>query len=58
LKAFPINDPNPIPFDKNLNITENGVDIVKNGVLVVDYERQKNPESFFHKQGRMRNYGN
>lgn len=58
LKAFTINDPNPIPFDKNLNITENGVDIVKNGFLMVDYERQKNPESFFYNQGRMRNYGN
>ncbi len=58
LQAFDIPDPNPIAFDRNLNIEENGQIIIKNGVLVVDYQRQKNPESFLHTKGRTRNYGN
>lgn len=57
LNAFDIADPNPIEFDQTINITHKGVEVVKNGVLVVDY-KSKNPESFISKKGRLRNYGN
>lgn len=58
LKAFEIDDPHPIPFDKNLTIIENGVTVIKDGKLLVDYRRDENPESFIGKKGRERNYGN
>jgi hypothetical protein len=58
LKAFNITDEHPIAFDKMLTISSGGVEVVKNGKLVVDLERNKNPESFFFTKGRFRNYGN
>ncbi|MEZ4849767.1 MAG: hypothetical protein R3B93_14365 [Bacteroidia bacterium] len=58
IDAFQIDDPHPIAFDKKLTIYEEGRAVVKNGVLVVDYQREMNPESFLKKKGRMRNYGN
>jgi len=42
LKAFNITDPHPIPFDKNLTILQEGKELVKNGVLMVDYKRAEN----------------
>ncbi|MFD1552494.1 hypothetical protein [Putridiphycobacter roseus] len=58
LKAFNITDPHPIPFDKKVNIVYKEVEVVKNGQLIIDYEKKENPESFLNKKGRLRNYGN
>lgn len=58
LKAFNIKDPNPIEFDKNITIEKKGVLIIENGKLLLDYKPAKNPESFYRKKGRLRNYGN
>lgn len=58
LTAFNIPDPHPIPFDKRLSIEKNGQLIVKEGILLIDYNRFENPESFISKKGRLRNYGN
>lgn len=58
LAAFEIADPHPIAFDRELTIYEEGVAIVKDGVLQLDYQAVSNPESFFRKKGRLRNYGN
>lgn len=58
LEAFEINDPNPIYFDRCLNVSYKGRQVVMNGLLIEDFERTKNPESFFNPQGRLRNYGN
>ena len=57
LQAFGIDDRHPIPFDCHFNYSENGIHIIKNGELVVDYKRAENPESFLDKKGRERNYG-
>jgi hypothetical protein len=58
LKAFNLPDEHPIAFDKNFNQTIFGVEVIKNGKLVVDHERKNNPESFLFTKGRFRNYGN
>lgn len=58
LKAFEIEDPHPIEFDRKLTIEKKGKTIIRKGKLVVDYKRKKNPESFLSKKGRKRNYGN
>jgi hypothetical protein len=58
LNAFDIKDVTPIAFNKHLNITQNDIEIIKNGKLMVDFEKNKNPESFLRKKGRLRNYGN
>jgi hypothetical protein len=58
LSAFEISDPNPIAFDRCLNVSVKGREVIKNGVLIEDFEREKNPESLFHSKGRFRNYGN
>ncbi|MEX1002412.1 MAG: hypothetical protein WDZ35_09890 [Crocinitomicaceae bacterium] len=57
LLAFDLKDPHPIPFDKMLTVIEDGVKVVDNGKLIIDYEREKNPESFLSTKGRKRNYG-
>ena len=57
LLAFDIIDPHPISFDKNYSYSENGVEIIKNGELLVDYAVNEHPESFLHTKGRFRNYG-
>jgi hypothetical protein len=56
--AFNLEDPHPIPFNKNLNISEDGIEVIKNGQLKIDYKLISNPESFLNKKGRLRNYGN
>lgn len=58
LNAFDITDPHPIPFNTKLNVEENGQNVVKDGVLLIDYNVRENPESFISKKGRLRNYGN
>jgi hypothetical protein len=58
LTAFDIEDPNSIEFDSGLTIEIDGSTVVKNGRLVVDYQRDAHPESFYSKKGRLRNYGN
>lgn len=58
LKAFDVEDPHPIAFDRSLTIERDGEVVVKNGQLVVDFDRQAHPESFYSKKGRLRNYGN
>jgi hypothetical protein len=58
IEAFKIEDPHPIAFDKNLTVVEDGVTIIRNGELVVDYDPQNHPESFLSKKGRERGYGN
>ena len=57
LSSFNIYDPNPIHYNRHLNIVENEITIVKNGKLIVDYKKSENPESFLSKKGRKRNYG-
>lgn len=57
IESFDLIDPNPIPFNRKLNIEENGKRIIKNGKLIVDYKKTENPESFLNKKGRKRNYG-
>jgi hypothetical protein len=57
LRAFDIVDPNPIEFNKDISIIYKGVEVVKDGILIVDF-RTENPESFISKKGRLRNYGN
>jgi hypothetical protein len=57
LSAFNIVDPHPIFFDENYSYSENGVEIINNGELVVDYAVNENPESFLQTKGRFRNYG-
>ena len=57
LSAFEIEDPHPIPFDKKLNIIENGVTMVRDGELILDFTHS-NPVGFLEKKGRKRNYGN
>lgn len=57
IESFDLIDPNPIPFNKNLTIKEDGETIIKNGKLIVDYKKTENPESFLNKKGRKRNYG-
>lgn len=56
LEAFDIIDPNPIAFDRKLNIMSDGIYEVKNGKLKTRYK--EHPESLHGKKGRMRNYGN
>ena len=58
LIAFKINDKHPIPFNKHLTLVIDGVAVIKDGVLTVDYDRKNNPESFLSNRGRFRNYGN
>ncbi|MDW3649848.1 MAG: hypothetical protein R8P61_22440 [Bacteroidia bacterium] len=58
LKAFNIQDPHPIKFDRKLNLYELGELVVKEGKLIKDYQADRNPESFLKKKGRFRNYGN
>jgi len=58
IKAFDITDPHPIAFDRSLTIEEDGVKVIENGKLIIDYRRDMNPESFISKKGRNRNYGN
>ena len=57
LTSFDIKDPNPIDYNRHLNIEENEKTIIRNGKLVVDYKRNENPESFLGRKGRKRNYG-
>lgn len=57
LSAFDIVDPHPIFFDENYSYSENGVEIINNGELIVDYGMNENPESFLNTKGRFRNYG-
>ena len=57
LESFDLVDPNPIYFNRKINIKEDGNFIVRKGKLVVDYEKSENPESFLTKKGRKRNYG-
>jgi hypothetical protein len=57
-KAFELNDPHPILFNKKLTIHENGIVIVNKGKLRKDYDRRLHPESFISTKGRKRNYGN
>lgn len=58
LKAFDIEDEHPIAFNKKFSKTVWGVEVIKDGKLVVDYEKSKNPVSFLSTKGRFRNYGN
>lgn len=58
LKAFCIQDPHQIIFDKEFSYAEDGVEIIKNGILLLDYDRINHPESFYNNKGRLRNYGN
>jgi hypothetical protein len=58
LIAFNLPDPNPISFNKYLTIKVDNKFVIKDGKLVVDFEREKNPESFLSAKGRFRNYGN
>lgn len=57
LNAFDLPDPHPIAFDKNLTIKVDGEYVVKNGELLIDIDKDKNPESFLSKKGRLTNYG-
>ena len=57
-KAFELDDPHPILFNKKLTIRENGITIIKKGKLNHDYDRKLHPESFLSSKGRKRNYGN
>ncbi|MES2285903.1 MAG: hypothetical protein V4547_09470 [Bacteroidota bacterium] len=57
LKAFDLTDPHPIAFDKNLTIKMGEEYVVKNGELLIDIDKNKNPESFLSKKGRLTNYG-
>ena len=58
LAFFNIGDKHPIKFDRLLTIKEDGVVVVENGKLTIDYQRKNNPESFLSNKGRFRNYGN
>ena len=58
LTAFQLEDPHPIAFNRNLNWNEGETKIIENGILLVDYHRLTNPESFLETKGRFRNYGN
>jgi hypothetical protein len=58
LAAFRLEDPHPIAFNRNLNWNEGETKIIENGILLVDYHRLTNPESFLETKGRFRNYGN
>lgn len=57
LKAFNLKDSHPIAFDKHLTIKVQDEYVIKDGKLLVDFEREKNPESFLSKRGRLTNYG-
>ena len=57
LNAFQIEDKHPIPFDKELTISENGEAVIEKGKLVTDYDLAHHPESFLSTKGRTRNYG-
>jgi hypothetical protein len=57
IKAFGLTDEHPIVFNKQLDMVVNGVEVIKDGVLIVDYEKNKNPVSFLSAKGRFRNYG-
>lgn len=57
LNAFQIEDKHPIPFDKELTVSENGVVIIEKGKLVREYDLSRHPESFLSTKGRTRNYG-
>lgn len=57
IKAFNLADAHPISFDKKLSVKINDVYIVKDGVLITDFEKDKNPESFLSTPGRLTNYG-
>ena len=58
LKAFNLEDKHPIAFDKKLDLNVNGVEVIKDGELIIDFEKNKNPVSFLSTKGRFRNYGN
>lgn len=58
LNAFNIQDLNPIAFNRNFSYEKDGKWIIKDGILLKDYEREMNPESFLSTKGRTRNYGN
>ncbi|MES2593096.1 MAG: hypothetical protein V4608_14530 [Bacteroidota bacterium] len=57
LKAFNLEDPHPIAFDTHLTIKVKDEYVIKEGKLIVDFESEKNPESFLSKKGRLTNYG-
>ncbi len=57
LNAFNLTDAHPIAFDKNLTIKVDEEYVVKNGELLIDIDKNKNPESFLSKKGRLTNYG-
>ena len=58
LQAFEVTDPHPIRFNRNLTITVDGREVVRNGRLVSDCCDEAHPESLTRKKGRFRNYGN
>ncbi len=57
LKAFGLQDEHPIAFNTHLDINIDGVDVIKEGKLLVDYEKAKHPVSYLSTKGRFRNYG-
>jgi len=57
ITAFELEDPHPIMFDKKLTISVDGNLVIKDGKLLLDFERNKNPESFLSTKGRLTNYG-
>jgi hypothetical protein len=58
LKAFNLEDAHPIAFNRKLDLNIGEVEIIKDGKLLVDSEKNKNPVSFLSTKGRFRNYGN
>ncbi|WP_070138398.1 hypothetical protein [Crocinitomix algicola] len=57
LQSFLIEDENPIYFNRHISIKENNEWIVKDGVLLVNYNGEDHPEGWISKKGRFRNYG-
>lgn len=58
LKAMEIADSNPIQFDRKLNYSKNGVQIIRKGKLLKRTFLEDLPVSYTRKKGRRRNYGN
>lgn len=57
LAAFDVSDPNPIKFDRKFSYSENGIEYIKDGVLIRDYDRDEHPLGYLNTSGRLRNYG-
>lgn len=57
LKVFDLEDLHPISFEGKTNLTLNKIEIIKDNILLQEYDLENYPEGFFNKKGRFRGFG-